>query len=124
MINSDSFKEYIQKSNIKPLIRMEYFNFNDIVASFLTLFTLLLGSSWVNIYDMFYHINPKFSTTFFFIFFNISVSFVIYSLMIGIIAKFVLLYFNSRLIKKFKKKKKIMQSNDEEIQEANVMDLN
>jgi predicted membrane protein len=124
MINSDSFKDYIQKSNTKPLIRMEYFNFNDIVGSFLTLFTLLLGGSWISIYDMFYHIYPKFSTTFFFVFFNISVSFVIYALMVGIIAKFVLLYFNSRLIKKFKKKKKIMQSNDEEIQEANVMDLN
>ena len=123
-MNSDSFQNYKNKSNISFNIRMEYFNFNDIVGSFLTLFTLTLGSSWIEIYDMYYFVCPYPSTTFFFIIYNISVAFVIYALMVGIIAKFVMIYFNSRLLKKFKAKKKKMQNNDEEIEEANVMDLN
>jgi hypothetical protein len=44
--------------------------------------------------------------------------------MIGIISKFVLLYFNSRLNKRFNEKKKKMHTNEKQIEEANLIDIN
>jgi hypothetical protein len=94
------------------------------VGSFLTLFTLLLTSDWIEIYDIFYFARPSISTTTFFVVYYISVSFIVYALMIGIISKFVLLYFNSRLHKKFIEKRKKMHTNEKEIAEANLIDIN
>lgn len=124
MINSDNYEGYLKAANLDPNIRYEYFNFNDMVGSFLTLFAMLIASDWIQIYDMFYHIRPSFTTTSFFVMYYIAVSFVIYALMIGIIAKFVLLYFNSRLQKKYRLFRKKMETNDREIEEANLIDIN
>ena len=124
ILNSDTYKDYLEKTNIKPNIKYEYFNFNDMVGSFLTLFTLLVSSDWIEIYDIFYFSRPRFTTTCFFVVYYISVSFIVYALMIGIISKFVLLYFNSRLNKRFIEKKKKMYTNEKEIEEANLIDIN
>ena len=102
----------------------QYFNFNDMIGSFLTLFAMLLSSNWTAIYDIFYHVRPGFTTTSFFVFYWITVTFFVTSLMIGIIAKFVLIYFNGRLKRKIAEKKKKMKSNDEELKKANILDMN
>lgn len=124
MINSDTYKDYVATSKVEPDIKFEYFNFNDMIGSFLTLFALLLSSNWIEIYDVFYHVRPKFTTTAFFVFYWMNVTFFVTALMIGIIAKFVLIYFNGRLSRKIEEKKKKMKSKDEQLKKANILDLN
>ena len=49
LINSNSFMDYEHTLGVKLRHNYEYFNFNDFVNSFMTLFILMLKNNWIYI---------------------------------------------------------------------------
>ena len=92
-INSDSIDEYEKKMGFRLRAKFEYFNFNDTFSSFLTLFVIVLQNNWVYVVEMMYFVRPGLETTIYIISFNLLVSFTCTSLILGVISRLIILYF-------------------------------
>lgn len=95
LMHSQSKLDYESFTGIKLRPNYEYFNFNDILNSFLTLTVMIIQNNWVYVTEHFFFVRQKFSTTLFFVSFNVLVSFTFISLFIGVIAKMIIAYFES-----------------------------
>jgi hypothetical protein len=96
LINSNSIDSYESKGFLLRH-RYEYFNFNDILGSFLTLFVLNLQNNWIYVTEFLYFVRNDIFTTIFIVSFNVLVSFTLTSLIIGVISKLICLYFEKDL---------------------------
>lgn len=93
LINSESISLYEQKYKHKLRTKYEYFNFNDTFSSYLTLFVIVLQNNWIYVVEMMYFIRPSIVTSIYVISFNLFVGFTCTSLILGVIAKLIILYF-------------------------------
>lgn len=92
-INSESIKDYEQTHGFELRPKYKYFNFNDTFSSFLTLFVIVLQNNWIYVVEMMYSVRPGIETTIFVISFNLFVAFTCTSLILGVIARLIILYF-------------------------------
>lgn len=119
LIHSQSKLDYESATGIKLRHNYEYFNFNDIFNSFLTLTVLLIQNNWVYVLEHFYFVRDKFTTTLFFLSFNLLVVFTFISLFVGVISKMIIVYFEIEFAdlgtkKKLAKNKEILSDSEEE----------
>lgn len=73
--------------------KYEYFNFNDNLNGMMTLFVLLLNNNWIFISELIYFVKGNFVSYFFLISFGVLIRFVATNLILGLIAKVIILYF-------------------------------
>jgi len=73
--------------------KYEFFNFNDTLNGIMTLFVLLLNNNWIYVSEMLYYSNNSVVSEIFLISFGIGVRFVCMSLILGLIAKVIVLFF-------------------------------
>ena len=93
LINSESINEYESKTGFTLREKYEYFNFNDTFSSFLTLFVIVLQHNWIFVVEMMYFVRPGLETTIYIISFNLFVAFTCTSLILGVISRLIILYF-------------------------------
>jgi len=92
-INSVSINEYEKAHGYKIRPKYEYFNFNDTFSSFLTLFVIVLQNNWIYIVEMMYFVRPGIETSIYIISYNLFVVFTCTSLILGVVARLIILYF-------------------------------
>ena len=92
LMNSSSIDMY-ESTGFTIRDKYEYFNFNDIISSFLTLFVLIMQNNWIYVTEHMYFVRNDLSTTIFIVSFNIFVQFTLTSLVLGCISKLIILYF-------------------------------
>ena len=92
-INSLSILKYEQDHGYRHRHKYEYFNFNDTFSSFLTLFVIVLQNNWIYVVEMLYEVRPGVETTVYIISFNLFVAFTCTSLILGVIARLIIVYF-------------------------------
>ena len=92
-INSTTINEYEALHGYKLRYKYEYFNFNDTFSSYLTLFVIVLQNNWIYVVEMMYYVRPGIETTIYVVSFNLFVAFTCTSLILGVIARLIILYF-------------------------------
>lgn len=119
LINSQSVADYKTKTGIDLRSNYEYFNFNDFLNSFLTLTVLIIQNNWVYVLEHFYSVRPYFTTTLFFVSFNLMVVFTFIALFLGVVSKMIIVYFEIEfndlgMKKKLEQNKEILSDSDED----------
>ena len=94
-MNNNSVNMYLEFTGKTLKKNYEYFHFNDLFSSFLTLFVLLNGHNWVYVTEHLFFIRNSFVTTAFIVSFNILMTFTCCSLILGLICRLLILYFES-----------------------------
>ncbi len=85
--------EFMTKKSIRK--KYEYFHFNDIFSSILTLFVLVMQNNWIYVTELFYQVRVShFTTTLFIVSFNLLVSFTTTALVLGLISKLIITFFD------------------------------
>ena len=92
LMNSTSLDLY-EGTGFSIREKYEYFNFNDIISSFLTLFVLVVQNNWIYVTEHMFFVRDDVFTTFFVVSFNMFVQFTLTSLVLGLISKLIILYF-------------------------------
>lgn len=92
-INSESATAYEQAHGYPLRPKYEYFHFNDTFSSYLTLFVIVLQNNWIYVVEMMYYVRPGIVTAVYVISFNLIVAFTCTALILGVIARLIILYF-------------------------------
>ena len=95
LMNSSSILQYSENYGINIKEKYEYFNFNDTISSFLTLFVIVMQNNWIYVAEHMYFVQNNYLTTIYIVSFNIIVAFTCTSLILGVICRLVILYFDS-----------------------------
>lgn len=127
MMNSASLNFYEEKYGIKMKDKYEYFNFNDTISSFLTLFVIVMQNNWIYVAEHMYSVQNNCLTTIYLVSFNLIVAFTCTSMILGVISRLVILYFDNdfeEMRKNFGKKKfeEEIQENESEIEDLDEYD--
>ena len=93
-INSSTIDKYERAYGYKLREKYQYFHFNDNFSAYLTLFVIVLQNNWIYIVEMMYFIRPGIETTIYIVSFNVFVAFTCTSLVLGVIARLIILYFD------------------------------
>lgn len=92
-INSAEIAKYEHEFGYTLRSGYRYFHFNDTFSSYLTLFVIVLQNNWVYVVEMMYFVRPGIATTAFVVSFNLFVAFTCTALILGVIARLIILYF-------------------------------
>jgi len=93
LINSTSIDKYEKEFGYTLREGYRYFHFNDTFSSYLTLFVIVLQNNWIYVVEMMYFVRPGLATGAYVVSFNLFVAFTCTSLILGVIARLIILYF-------------------------------
>lgn len=92
-MNSETVGGYKDQTGISIKKNYEYFHFNDLFSSYLTLFVFMNGHNWMYVTEHMYYVKDTWYTTLFFGSFNILVAYTCCALILGLISRLLILYF-------------------------------
>lgn len=92
-VHNLSLNEYITRTGLTLRPNYQYFHFNDIFSSMLTLLVLLIQHNWVYVTELLFFVNNSAASVAFIISFQILASFILTSLFFGVISRLIMIYF-------------------------------
>jgi hypothetical protein len=95
LIHNLSVNNYTTKTGLNLRPQYQYFHFNDIFSSLLTLLALLIQNNWIYVTELLFFVNQTPATVAFVISFQILATFILTSLFFGVISRLIMISFES-----------------------------
>lgn len=95
LIHNLSVNEYSTKTGLTIRPNYEYFHFNDIFSSILTLLALLIQNNWIYVTELLFFVNQEPSAVAFVVSFQMLGTFILTSLFFGVISRLIMIAFES-----------------------------
>lgn len=122
-INNLSVADYTQATGLNLKHNYEYFHFNDIFSSILTLLVLIMQNNWIYVVELLYSVNNSVLTTIFIVSYNMLSSLIFTSLFYGVISRLIMIYFEDDFDHYKIEQKKLRKSVDTTISESDSSEL-